>query len=161
MIGDVPSFRHMTQARSAGAGGLFGGPNLPFALATVVALGVLVAYVVLAGPFESGIPTASNSTTPLIAGDVAAGETIFNDRCSVCHGPGGEGITGLGPSLTTSEFAAGLTDAELLAFLQAGRPSDDPLNTTGIAMPARGGTPALSDQELIDVIAYLRTIEPA
>jgi disulfide bond formation protein DsbB len=32
------------------------------------------------------------------------------------------------------------------------------LNTTGVAMPARGGTPPLTDSELVDVLAYLRSI---
>lgn len=137
---------------------MFSGPNLPYAMATVIALVVLGAYMAFTSPFSAGASPSSGSSPVVVAGDVAAGQTTFNNRCTVCHGPGGEGIVGLGKPLTTSEFASGLTDDELLAFLQAGRPSDDPLNTTGIAMPARGGTPALSDDELVDVIAYLRTI---
>jgi len=156
----------MTQPPSAGSpsgvGGIFTGPNLPYSLATVIALGVLIPFMLFTSPFATngGGSTTETTAPTVIAGDAAAGQTTFNNRCSVCHGPGGEGIVGLGKPLTTSEFAAGLTDAELLVFLQTGRPSDDPLNTTGIAMPARGGTPALSDQELVDVIAYLRTIGP-
>ena len=138
---------------------MFSGPNLPYSLATSIALGTLVAFIVFASPFSAEDSPGQGSTAGVISGDVAAGETIFNNRCSVCHGPGGEGILGLGKPLTTSDFTAGLTDAELLAFLQQGRPSDDPLNTTGIAMPARGGTPALGDDDLVDVIAYLRTID--
>ena len=153
----------MTRPSSAGApsewGGIFSGPNLPYALATVIALVVLGAYMAFSSPFSSESTPGTGSAPTVVAGDAAAGQTTFNNRCSVCHGPGGEGIVGLGKPLTSSEFASGLTDEELLAFLQAGRPSDDPLNTTGIAMPARGGTPALSDDELVDVIAYLRTID--
>jgi mono/diheme cytochrome c family protein len=139
---------------------MFSGPNLPYSLATTIALGALIAFIVFASPFSADPSASAGSTPTVISGDAAAGQTTFNNRCSVCHGPGGEGIVGLGKPLTTSEFAAGLSDAELLAFLQVGRPSDDPLNTTGIAMPARGGTPALDDGELADVIAYLRTIGP-
>lgn len=157
----------MTQPPSAGSpfgvGGIFTGPNFPYLLATVIALGVLILFMLFTSPFASsgGGSTTGTTAATVLAGDATAGQTTFNNRCSVCHGPGGEGIVGLGKPLTTSEFAAGLTDAELLAFLQTGRPSDDPLNTTGIAMPPRGGTPALTDQELVDVIAYLRTIGPA
>jgi disulfide bond formation protein DsbB len=92
------------------------------------------------------------------SGDRGRGQEIFDSTCITCHGPGGIGIAGLGKPLTTSTFAAGLTDSELLAFLDVGRPADDPLNTTGIVMPPRGGNPALTDADLIDVIAYVRTL---
>ena len=92
------------------------------------------------------------------AGDRGRGQEIFDSTCITCHGPGGIGIAGLGKPLTTSTFAAGLTDSELLAFLDVGRPADDPLNTTGVVMPPRGGNLALTDADLIDVIAYVRTL---
>lgn len=43
----------------------------------------------------------------------------------------------------------------LVAFLISGRPADHPDNTTGIAIPARGGNPALSG---VDIAAFLRDI---
>lgn len=147
----------MTRARTsraASGAGLLSGPNLPYALATIIALGVLAAFIVMTDPFAAGTPSSG-----FAPGDPVAGQVTFNNRCSVCHGPGGEGIIGLGKPLTTSEFAAGLTDEALLAFLIEGRASDDPQNTTGIVMPGRAGVPPLSDEELIDVIAYLRTLD--
>ena len=69
------------------------------------------------------------------------------------------GIDGLGKTLVASEFAIGLPDAELMLFLATGRPSSDPLNTTGVDMPPKGGNPALDDQDLADIVAYLRTLE--
>jgi hypothetical protein len=146
-----------TGRSSAPAGsGAFSGPNLPYSLATIVALGVLIPFVFLTSPFSTG--SGGTGTTTFFPGDAVVGEATFDLRCSVCHGPGGEGILGLGPPLTTSEFAAVLTDEALLAFLIEGRASDHPDNTTGIVMPGRAGTPPLSDEELVDVIAYLRTI---
>jgi disulfide bond formation protein DsbB len=65
----------------------------------------------------------------------------------------------LGPALTTSEFVAGLTDDGLVAFLIVGRPDTDPANTTGIAMPPRGGNTSLTDDDLRAVVAYLRTLQ--
>jgi disulfide bond formation protein DsbB len=35
----------------------------------------------------------------------------------------------------------------------------DPLNTTGIAMPPKGGNPALTDGQIVDIVAYLRSIQ--
>jgi len=99
-------------------------------------------------------PTASG---PI--GDPVAGATKFAGTCSACHGPDAKGLTGLGKDLTTSEFAKGKSDADLLAFVKVGRPTSDPLNTTGVIMPPRGGNPALTDQDLADIIAYIRTLQ--
>ena len=93
------------------------------------------------------------------AGDPAAGQEVFAGTCATCHGPEGKGITGLGKDFTTSQFVADSTDAELVAFLEVGRPADDPANTTGVAMPPKGGNPALDDEDLADVIAFVRTLQ--
>lgn len=93
------------------------------------------------------------------AGDPGAGEEHFQQVCFACHGADGTGIEGLGKDLTTSEFVAGLTDAELLAFIQEGRPVDHPDNTTGVAMPPRGGNPDFTDDQLLDIIAFIRTLQ--
>ncbi len=92
------------------------------------------------------------------AGDAAAGKDLFVSTCSACHGPEGKGVTGLGKDMTHSEFIAEKTDAELLAFIETGRAPDDPLNTTGVLMPPKGGNPALTDEQLMDIIAYIRSI---
>jgi hypothetical protein len=60
--------------------------------------------------------------------------------------------------LTTSEFVGSVTEAELLGFIKTGRPGDDPANTSGVAMPPRGGNPALTDELLLDIITYVRSI---
>jgi mono/diheme cytochrome c family protein len=92
---------------------------------------------------------------------VAAGKTIFSSICFACHGQDAHGIPGLGKDLVTSTFVHSQTDDELLAFLQKGRPVFDPLNTTGVEMPPRGGNPSLTDSDLLTVIAYLRTLNGA
>lgn len=102
--------------------------------------------------------SSTTVTVPPGGGDRVRGEAVFDSTCITCHGPDGVGVEGLGKPLTTSAFAADLTDTELLAFLAVGRAADDPLNTTGIVMPPRGGNPALTDADLIDVIAYIRTL---
>lgn len=91
-------------------------------------------------------------------GDPAAGQKLFTSTCSACHGPAGEGLPGLGKDMTTSEFIGGKSDEELLAFIKVGRDPSDPLNTTGVAMPPKGGNPALSDEDLHHLIAYIRAI---
>ena len=92
------------------------------------------------------------------AGDASAGEELFNGSCTACHGQGAVGIEGLGKGLIDNAFIAGLDDAALVEFIIVGRLADDPANTTGIAMPAKGGNPSLSDDQLGDIVAYLRTL---
>lgn len=94
-------------------------------------------------------------------GDAEKGKPLFVQFCSACHGADALGIKGLGKDLVHSEFVAEETDAQLLKYVNEGRPVDDPRNTTGIPMPPKGGNPALTDQQIVHIIAYLRTIEEA
>jgi mono/diheme cytochrome c family protein len=94
-----------------------------------------------------------------ILGDPAAGEALFTGTCSACHGQAGEGIPGLGKDLTASPFVTDKVDQELVNFIKIGRDPGDPLNTTGIGMPPKGGNPTLDDEDLQNIISYLRTIQ--
>lgn len=110
------------------------------------------------GGGDKSEPAAAPADSAVAAGDAANGGKLFGQTCQACHGEGGIGIEGLGKDMTSSEFIAGLSDAELLEFIKTGRPSGDPLNTTGVDMPPKGGNPALSDEQIMDIIAYIRTI---
>jgi mono/diheme cytochrome c family protein len=63
----------------------------------------------------------------------------------------------LGKDLTTSDFVKGKTNPEMVEFLKVGRPASDPLNTQGVDMPPKGGNPALTDADLLNIVAYVRT----
>jgi disulfide bond formation protein DsbB len=89
---------------------------------------------------------------------IGLGELAFRTSCAVCHGPKGDGIPRLGKPLHNSEFVQTHTDDELRALLVNGRAADDPANTTGTLMPARG-TPPLSDDRIDQVLVYLRAIQ--
>lgn len=101
--------------------------------------------------------TAETQSVP-DAETVTAGKAVFRSVCATCHGFDALGIRGLGKPLIGSVFVNSLTDAELLAFLQTGRPVNDALNTTGVAMPARGGRPSMTDDDLVNIIAYIRSL---
>lgn len=111
-------------------------------------------------PQESGAGAgqAEAEVAQAFTGDPTAGQELFTGTCSACHGPTGEGVVGLGKNMTTSEFIAGKTDTELVDFIKVGRDPSDPLNTTGVAMPPKGGNPALDEEDLFDIVAYIRTI---
>ena len=55
-----------------------------------------------------------------------------------------------------SEFCRTQTDDQLVAFIKVGRGADDPANTTKIAMPPKGGNPALKDEDLRAIVTYVR-----
>lgn len=93
------------------------------------------------------------------AAAVARGKELFDSSCTACHGQDGKGIPNLGKDLVHSKFAMGLTDQELVDFIKRGRDSTDPLNTTGVPMPPKGGNPALNDAKLRDIVVYNRSIE--
>lgn len=84
------------------------------------------------------------------------GQTLFVANCVACHTPDGGARPGLGKDVVHSEFTAGSSDKELMMFLKLGRNPGDPLNTTGVGMPPKGGNPALMDKDLTDLITFIR-----
>ncbi len=135
---------------------------------TLIAL-FFVLILALAGcggdePEPTATPSAAQPTAtpvPAASGDAAAGQTVYMGTCIACHGPDAKGVQGLGKSLypADSEFVRSKTDDELVAFILVGRTPDDPLNTTGVGMPAKGGNPAITEQQLRDVVAYVRGLK--
>jgi disulfide bond formation protein DsbB len=107
---------------------------------------------------QQALQPVAASQAALDPAAVSAGETVFQSVCSACHGFNAKGIPGLGKPLIDSSFVNGLNDDDLLAFIQKGRDVTDPLNTTGVMMPARGGNPGLTDDDLRHVIAYIRSL---
>ena len=89
--------------------------------------------------------------------DAAHGGELFT-VCAACHGPDGKGLPSLGKDLTDSAFADDLTDEELVAFIIEGRPASHELNTTGVDMLPRGGNADFTDQDLFDIVAYMRSL---
>jgi disulfide bond formation protein DsbB len=108
----------------------------------------------------AGLLAACGGAAPTPFGDATAGQAAYTATCVACHGPDAKGVTGLGKDLTTSQFLNERTDEEMLAFLLAGRPASDPLNTTGVDMPPKGGNPAMTEDDLKNIVAYLRTLQP-
>ncbi len=94
-----------------------------------------------------------------LAGYIANGNKLFHTICIACHAKGGVGIPGSGKPLVANQFIQSLNDDGLLAFVKKGRDPSDPKNTTGVGMPPKGGNPALSDDDLLDIIAYVRTLQ--
>jgi disulfide bond formation protein DsbB len=115
---------------------------------------ILTASVLLLSACGGGSTAAQTGPS----GDPVAGQTAFQGTCASCHGLDAKGMPSLGKDLTTSQFVKDKTDADLIAFVKQGRPTSDPLNTTGVDMPPKGGNPALSDTDLANIVAYLRSV---
>ena len=116
----------------------------------VIGISILIALF-LAACGGSAEPTYSPE-------DIAQGETIFASTCSACHGQDAKGLPNLGKDLTTSEYVRDNDDETLLELLVVGRPSGHELNTTGVDMPPKGGNPSLSEDDLMTVVAFMRSI---
>jgi mono/diheme cytochrome c family protein len=115
-------------------------------------------------PTPSPPPTAT-PTAPPAAGmgspqQVAHGENIFQTTCSACHGFSAQGVPGLGPSMFDNPFVNGQSNESLQQFIMTGRPADHPDNKSGIPMPARGGNMSLVDEDILDVVYYIRSLNP-
>lgn len=95
-----------------------------------------------------------------LAAYIASGARIYASSCIACHGAAGKGMPGNGKPLAGSEMLATMDDEEMLEFIMRGRDAGDPANTTGILMPPKGGNPALSEDDILDIISYLRSLPP-
>ncbi|UCG40367.1 MAG: cytochrome c [Acidimicrobiia bacterium] len=118
----------------------------------------LMCVLVLAGcAGDTSSSSTSTSTLPPLA-NVQNGEAVFLSTCTSCHGEDARGIEGLGKPLAGSDFVAQSSESALVRLITFGRPASDPTNSTGIAMPARGGNPSLTEQSIRDVVAYLKSL---
>jgi putative heme-binding domain-containing protein len=104
--------------------------------------------------FVSHIPSpfAQSSVNPLAGSQtaVAEGRVLFGQLCQSCHGPAGEGAGDRGPALNSGTFTHGSADADLFRAIRSG--------IRGTQMVPFGG---LSDTQVWQLVAYLRSLDPA
>jgi len=84
--------------------------------------------------------------TSVNAGDSFNGKKIYDQHCSSCHAPGGEGMTFDTPDFTRFESKM-KPDFTLLQITLSGQKT----------MPAYQGI--LTDEEILDSISYIRTLQ--
>jgi len=123
---------------------------------TVLILFAAMAIVLAACGGGAPVPTPTPTEPP---GDPVAGKKAYDGTCIACHGADLKGMPGLGKDLTTSEFVRSKTNTELVEFVKIGRPASDPANTQGVDMPPKGGNPALTDQDILNIVAYIRSMQ--
>lgn len=112
-------------------------------------------------------PVAASTLTALVAGpsagafDPARGKQLYLSTCVSCHGVTGDGMDRLGLPLRTSELVKTSTQASLVEFIKVGRQPTDPASKLNALMPARGGNPFLTDEELSQIAGYVRSLAGA
>lgn len=107
----------------------------------------------------SAAPAVASAAPVVREVSAQSGRDLFLRVCASCHGNRGEGIPGSGLALRTSTFVKELDDAKLYDFLKVGRQSWDAASKTKVQMPARGGDPRVNDDDLRDVVAYVREMQ--
>lgn len=110
----------------------------------------------------SAVVKEAGGIEQLVASDLfAQGREEFIMNCTSCHGEHGEAKPGLGRDIMHSKFVAERTDDELIGYIKVGRRSNDPLNTTGVDMPPKGGNPALNEAQMRLIVVYIRALQAA
>ena len=111
------------------------------------------------GSILSSLPAnfgAVAESSGLDGADPGKGQALYMQTCTACHGQNLQGMPHQGVSLVDNKFINTTSDRKLVAFLKVGRTPADPKSTTKLLMPARGGNPALDDDGLASIVAFLR-----
>ena len=118
-------------------------------IGAVAAIALVVALLAIGGSFDA------TSVAVTAEGDPTAGKVAFDGTCAACHGIGGIG-TSQGPPLVHDYYRPGHhADG---AFTLAIRNGVQPHHWDFGPMPAQTH---LSDQDIADVTAYVRTVQEA
>jgi len=86
------------------------------------------------------------------AGDAAKGKAVYDGTCVFCHGENGKGEIPGTPDFTKASGPLSQSDAILVEHITDGFESPG----AAMPMPAKGGNTDLSDEDIADVLAYLR-----
>ena len=86
------------------------------------------------------------------AADTSAGKAVYSQTCVACHGANGKGTLPGVRDFTAEDGPLSKTDEELIKNIVEGFQSPG----AALAMPAKGGNPALSEVDIAAVLAYLR-----
>lgn len=106
---------------------------------------------------HSTVPNRSKEVDaqPRSYGDERLGKRWFDDICSTCHGVNGNGYAagGTGTAIGNASFLSKASDGFLRETIKYGRSNTRMIGYSGPTAMAN-----MSDQEIDDVIAYMRTL---
>ena len=90
------------------------------------------------------------SSVSLLAADTQAGKTVYNAKCKVCHGADGNGNPALGKTLKVEFKPLGSKEVQT----KTGDEIKKQITQGGGKMK---GVSGLSDKQIQDVVAFLRS----
>ncbi len=87
------------------------------------------------------------------ADPLARGREVYDGTCIACHGGDGAGVLPGVPDLTANDGPLSNPDAVLIERITDGFQSPGSI----MAMPAKGGDPNLTEDDIRAVLHYMRT----
>jgi mono/diheme cytochrome c family protein len=90
---------------------------------------------------------------PVHAGPGKDGRADYERLCMVCHGEDGAGAMPGMPDLSGEDGVLAKDDEVLLQVIRDGRPAA----AGSLSMPAKGGEPDLTEQDIRDILNYMRS----
>jgi mono/diheme cytochrome c family protein len=84
--------------------------------------------------------------------DVEAGQAVYSQTCIACHGANGKGTIPGVRDFTAADGPLAKSDEELVKSITEGFQSPG----SPLSMPPKGGNPALTEEDVQAVLAYLR-----
>jgi mono/diheme cytochrome c family protein len=105
--------------------------------------------------YLKSLPERQDAAPAPAASVTTAGEAIYRDQCSACHGIDGRGVAMLFPSLAQSSLArASDPTSAIRLVLRGGRSVATAEEPTGPGMPSFGWQ--LDDDQVAAVVSYIR-----
>jgi disulfide bond formation protein DsbB/mono/diheme cytochrome c family protein len=119
-------------------------------------LGIVAAFLIVFVPFFVTAPPAEASgggtgllpgaNTAFVTDGVERGYDLYATKCAVCHGDLAQGVNGAGPALLGTPFLEESGEAEWVQLVIEGKNG----------MPARGGSPDLTDEDIAEIWEFLQ-----
>jgi len=122
----------------------------PTSLFSPVPSVLLVVLTIVALFTVMGVIVRSRRPAVVISGSSTTASAIYATSCMGCHGPASAGM-----QFIRADFLK-KSDLEIMTMIREGRAANAIDNTSGKAMPANGGRIGMTDQELKDLVQYLR-----
>ena len=118
-----------------------------------------VAAVLTTADATDAAPVATATAEPLVfdADTLKRGKRVYNS-CIACHAKTGAGVANTGADLVHSTFVGSTSDDALREFIKTGRAPGAPGSVMNLNMPPKGGNPALKDNQIDDVVVYIRSL---
>ncbi|HKV86461.1 MAG TPA: cytochrome c [Candidatus Dormibacteraeota bacterium] len=122
----------------------------------IPALLALTGISTLADSSPTPAATGGRTGAGALPGDPAHGAILYGQNCATCHGANLEG--GIGATLNPIDKLPGVANpldpASLIAIITNGRKAQ-PGDPKQVDMPAKGGNPSLTDQDVKDLASYI------